>query len=327
MRAAVVQRLEGPDGVEIVDVAEPDGDDGIVVDVVAAGVAFPDVLLARGLYQVRPDPPFTLGVECAGVVRSAPAGTGFAVGDPVVGFGFGCLAERVALPPESTFAKPAGMDYVSAGSFVLNYHTAHVALHRRGGLRSGETVLVHGAGGGLGSAVVQVAAGAGARVLATASTADKRALASRCGATEAFDSSEDWVGAVRATTDGRGVDVVADVVGGDVFDRSIKILAPEGRLLVLGFTSGQIPEVKVNRLLLRNASVVGVGWGALLEVDPSLGEEVAADLERLHRAGYVGPVIDEERSLEEVPDALAALERRTAVGKIAVRIAPEPSPG
>lgn len=325
MRAAVVKRANGPMGVEIMDAPAPEPDGDVVVDVVTAGVAFPDVLLARGSYQVRPDPPFTLGVECAGVVRSAPGHAGLSPGDRVVGFGLGCLAEQVALPTTSTFPMPPGMSFAAAGGFVMNYHTAHVALHRRGGLKRGETVLVHGAGGGLGTAVVQVAKAAGARVLGTASSDEKRDFATRAGADEVMDSTTEWAAAVREATDGRGVDVAADVVGGEVFDESLRLLAPEGRLLTLGFTSGVIPQVKANRLLLANISVVGIAWGSLLDEQPSLGQEIATELDQLFRDGLVDPLVGEEVPLDEVPQALRVLEGRQAEGKIVARIAPDPA--
>jgi NADPH2:quinone reductase len=245
--------------------------------------------------------------------------------DHVVGFGFGCLAEQVVLPARSTFAKPAGIGFTAAGGFVMSHPTAHVALHRRGELRSGETVLVHGAGGGLDSAVVQMAARAGAEVLATASTPQKRDLAARCGAAEVFDSAEGWVAAVRGRTRGRGVDVVADVGGGDVFDASVRVFARQGPLLVLGFTSGQIPGASEPAAAAQRERRRG-RLGALLEDDPLLSEEVAADLDRLHHAGSVAPEIREERPLEESAEALRALEARTVVGKIVARVCPDPVP-
>lgn len=325
MRAAVVKRTDGPMGVRIVDAPALDADDDVLVDVVTAGVAYADVLLARGMYHVRPDPPFTLGLECAGVVRSAPSHARVAPGDHVVGFGFGCLAEQVALPAEQTFALPPGLGFIEAGGFVLNYHTAHVALHRRGRLEAGETVLVHGAGGGLGSAIVQLAAAAGATVLATAGDDDKRDLATRAGAHATFDSSSEWGDAVRESTDGRGVDVVADVVGGEVTTRSLDVLAPQGRLLVLGHTSDTVPAVKTNRVQLGNTSLVGVAWAALASAVPSLTEEVAADLERGCRDGTVAPLVSEEIELDDVTGALRDLEGRQAAGKIVARLAPDPS--
>jgi NADPH:quinone reductase len=325
MRALQVTRLEGPDGLELVDVPEPEGGDAVRIDVVAAGASFPDLLLSRGQYQIKPDPPFVPGVEVAGVVRDAPEGSGVQAGDHVMAFTFGGFAETVLAPAAMTFPVPEGLGFDAAAGFIMNHHTAHFALHRRGRLAEGETVLVHGAAGGVGTAVVQVAKGAGARVIATASTPEKAEVARQAGADEAVLADEGWVQAVRELTGGRGADVIADPVGGDRFDASLRCLAPEGRLLVIGFTSGRIPEVAVNRLLLRNVDVVGVAWGAFLGVDPDLGRAIAEDLDRLVAAGHVRPVVGATYPLEEGAQALRDLEDRAAQGKIVLRVREDPA--
>ncbi|RKH04431.1 NADPH:quinone oxidoreductase family protein [Corallococcus sp. CA053C] len=321
MRALQLQKLTGPEGLVLVDVPEPEAGDGVLIDVVAAGVSFPDLLLTHGQYQMKPEVPFVPGVEVAGVVRSAPAASRLKAGDRVMGFSFtlGGFAEACVVAPELAFPIPAAWSFEQAAGVVMNYHTAHFALHRRGRLQAGETVVVHGAAGGVGTAAVQVAKGAGARVVAVVSDERKAEVAKRAGADVAL-LSKDWQAGVREATDGRGADVVLDPVGGDVFDKSLKVLAPEGRLLVVGFASGQIPSVAVNRLLLRNVSVVGVAWGAFLMQAPELTATIAKDLDALAARGIVHPVVGSVFPLEEGAKALRELESRTAVGKVVLRV-------
>ncbi len=324
MRAVRLERLEGPEGLTQVEVPEPEASDGVLIDVVAAGVSFPDVLLCRGQYQMKPDVPFVPGVEVAGVVRQAPAGSGFQPGERVMAFTMlGGWAEVVAAAPGMTFRVPEGWSFEAAAGTVMNYHTAHFALHRRGRLKAGETVLVHGAAGGVGTASVQVARGAGARVLAVVSSEEKAEVARSAGADQAFLSSGDWVAQVKKATQGRGVDVVMDPVGGDIFDLSLKCLAPEGRLLVVGFAGGRIPEVKVNRLLLKNVDVVGVAWGAFVMQEPAVTAEIAQALAALADKGVVEPVVGQVFPLAQAAEALRALESRQATGKVVLRVRPE----
>lgn len=324
MRALQVTRLDGPRAMELVELPEPAADGAVLVDVAAAGVAFPDLLLTRGRYQMKPELPFTPGVEVAGVVRSAPAGAGVAAGDRVAAFmGLGGFAEVVAVQPSQIVAIPDGLSFAAASGLVMNYHTAHFALHRRGQLRAGEVLLVHGAAGGVGTAAVQLGTAAGARVLATASTPQKAELVRSLGAEQVLATDGDWAAEVRAATGGRGADVIFDPVGGDRFDASVRCLAPEGRLLVIGFAEGRIPTVAVNRLLLRNVSVVGVGWGAFLAVDPTLTATISADLDRLLASGAVAPVVGATFPMEEGAAALEALESRRALGKVVLRVRPD----
>lgn len=323
MRALQLQRLTGPEGLEQVDLAEPEAGDGVLIDVVAAGVSFPDLLLTHGQYQMKPEVPFVPGVEVAGVVRTAPAGARVKAGDRVMGFSFtlGGFAEACVVAPQLAFPIPPAWSFEQAAGVVMNYHTAHFALHRRGQLRAGETVVVHGAAGGVGTAAVQVAKGAGARVVAVVGDARKAEVATRAGADRVL-LAKDWPAGVREATDGRGADVVLDVVGGDVFDKSLKALAPEGRLLVVGFASGQIPSVAVNRLLLRNVSVVGVAWGAFLMQAPELTDTIARDLDALAARGIVNPVVGSVHPLEDGAKALRELESRQAVGKVVLKVKP-----
>jgi NADPH:quinone reductase len=321
MRALQVTELTGPDALELGEVDEPEAGDGVLIDVEAAGVAFPDLLLTRGLYQIKPDPPFVPGAEVAGTVKAAADGSGFSPGDRVMALTFGGFAERAASPPHLTFPVPESFSTEQAAGFVMNYHTAHFALHRRGRLREGETVLVQGAAGGVGTATIQVAKGGGARVIAVVSSDVKEDVARRAGADEVVRSDGDWRGQVKELTGGRGVDVVMDPVGGERFADSLRSLAPEGRLLVVGFAEGEIPTVAVNRLLLRNIDLVGVAWGSFVMDKPDVCREIAEDLERLAAEGVVDPIVDEVHPLEEGARAVRQLEDRGALGKIVLRVA------
>lgn len=315
MRAAQVTELSGPDGVEVVEVDEPAADGALLVDVRAAGVCFPDLLQTRGEYQIKPEPPFTLGTELAGVVRSAPAGSDLRPGDRVAGFVVGgAFAEVAAALPLLTFRLPDALNFAEGAGYVLNYHTAHFALVRRARLREGETLLVHGAGGGTGSAAIQVGKGLGARVVGVVSTDEKERVAREAGADEVVRSDGDW------RSDAGPADVIFDPVGGSRFDESVRALAPEGRLVVIGFTEGSIPSVSVNRLLFRNVSVVGAGWGHFAFERPDYISEVAEDLDRMVAAGCVRPIVGRRYPLADVRSALADLDGRRALGKVVLDI-------
>jgi NADPH2:quinone reductase len=320
MRAAQVVTPTGPSAVEIRDVEEPTpGPDDVLVEVHRVGISFPDLLLSKGEYQLRPEPPFTLGVDFAGTVVSGPSG--FSPGDRVAGvLPHGGAAERVAVPAMFTFRLPDATSYDAGAAIPMNYLTAHFALAERGGLRSGETVLVHGAAGGVGTATLQVARGMGARTIAVVSTEEKAEVARRAGADDVvlLDGFRD---AVAALTGGRGVDVVLDVVGGDVFTDSLRSLAPQGRLLVVGFAAGQgIPEVKVNRLLLNNVDVRGVGWGAYAMVRPGYMAALWTALLPMLESGVIDPPIGATYAFEDFGRALADLEGRRVLGKAVVRV-------
>ncbi|MGL4175411.1 MAG: NADPH:quinone oxidoreductase family protein [Dermatophilaceae bacterium] len=323
MRAAQVTRLDGPEAIEVVDRPDPHPDGSrVVIDVAAAGVSFPDVLLTRGRYQERPDLPFVPGSEVAGTVRSAPPGSGFETGQRVVGMPMtGGFASVVALDPAMVFSLPDRMTFEQGATLPLNYLTGHFALRERARLAPGETVLVHGAGGGVGTAAVQLAAAWDARVVGVVSSEAKADAARRAGAHEVL-LADGFREEVARLTAGRGVDVVVDPVGGDRFTESLRSLAPGGRLLVVGFTGGAIPEVKVNRLLLANLSVVGVGWGAWWSRPTGPGAAYLRrqwdDLAPLLQSGAVDPVIGQVHALDDVATALTALEQRRAVGKVLV---------
>jgi NADPH2:quinone reductase len=282
------------------------------------GISWPDLLQTKGEYQLKPELPFQLGVDFAGVVRSAPDASDLAEGDRVACvLPYGGGADLVALGPDSVFPLPDELSFEQGAAVPMNYLTAHFALVTRARLERGETVLVHGAAGGLGSASVQVAKGLHARVIAVVSTEEKAAVAKAAGADEAvlIDGFRD---AVASLTEGRGVDVVVDVVGGDLMTDSLRSLAPLGRLLVLGFTAGAIPEVKVNRLLLNNVDVRGVGWGAFAMVRPGFMRAQWEALLPMVESGAIDPPIGRTYPLESVGEALADMEARRTLGKSVV---------
>jgi NADPH2:quinone reductase len=312
MRAVRVTELAGPASLELAEIEEPLAEAGsLLLDVKAAGVAFPDLLLSRGQYQLKPDPPFTLGTELAGIVRTAPDGSGFAAGDRVMAMTMlGAFAEVATALPALTFQLPDELDFAQGAGYVMNYHTAHFALVRRAELRAGETLLVHGAGGGVGTAAIQVGKGLGARVVGVVSSDEKERVAREAGADEVVRSDGDW------RKEAGPADVIFDPVGGSRFDESVRALATEGRLVVIGFTEGSIPSVAVNRLLFRNVSVVGAAWGAFAFERPEYVREVDEDLRRMVAAGHVRPLIGKRYPLERVRDALEDLDGRRAVGKI-----------
>ncbi|HET7350497.1 MAG TPA: NADPH:quinone oxidoreductase family protein [Marmoricola sp.] len=321
MRAVQVVRLEGPSGVDVVDVPEPTASEGqVLVDVRAVGVSFPDLLLSAGQYQLKPEPPFQLGVDFAGVVRSAPESSGFTAGDRVACvLPYGGGADVVALDPESVFPLPDAMTFEQGAALPMNYLTAQFALATRGGLQEGETVLVHGAAGGVGTATIQVAKGYGARVIAVVSTEQKGEVARKAGADEVVlvDGFRD---AVKELTGGEGVDVVMDVVGGGLMTDSLRSLGTQGRLLVVGFTAGEIPQVKVNRLLLNNVDVRGVGWGAYAMVRPGYMRQQWEALLPMMESGVIDPPIGATYPLEQFGRALQDLEDRKTLGKSVVTL-------
>ncbi|HXB89241.1 NADPH:quinone oxidoreductase family protein [Mycobacterium sp.] len=321
MRAAQLTRLDGPDAVEVGEIDEPTGD-GVVVDVHAAGAAFPDALLTRGLYQYKPDPPFVLGGEIAGVVRSAPDGVHVRPGDRVVGLTMltGGMAEVAVVAPDRVFKLPDNVSFTAGAGLLFNDLTMYFALIGRGRLQSGETVLVHGAAGGIGTSTLRLATALGAsRVIAVVSTPDKGEIATAAGATDVV-LADGFKDTVKELTDGRGVDMVVDPVGGDRFTDSLRSLTPGGRLLVIGFTGGDIPIVKVNRLLLNNIDVVGVGWGAWAGTHPGALSEQWAAVEQLLASGRLAPPEPVVYPLDEAAAAIASLENRTAKGKVVLRI-------
>lgn len=322
MRAAQITRLDGPAAVEVGHVDEPSPGEGqVLIDVHAAGVSFPEVLQTRGLYQLKPPLPFVPGSEVAGVVASAPPDSGLSVGDRVAAFAMlGGFSERVVASVDMVFHLPEALSYEQGAALPLNYLTAHFALLRRGGLVEGESVLVHGAAGGVGTASIQAAKAFGAgQVIGITSTDAKARVALDAGADEAV-SAEGFKDAVKDLTDGRGVDIVVDPVGGDRFTDSLRSLAPHGRLLVIGFTAGEIPTVRVNRLLLNNVDVRGVGWGGYVLTQPGYVAAQWAELVPQIESGALIAPIGATYPLESVADALRAMDERKATGKIVLTL-------
>lgn len=323
MRAVQVTQTSGPSGVEIREVPDATAGPGeVLVRVHSVGVAFPDLLLSKGQYQLKPEVPFTLGVDVAGTVEALGDGVdGFALGQRVAGvMPHGGAAELVALPADSVFPLPDHVSYDEGAALPMNYLTAQFTLGERADLRESETVLVHGGAGGVGTATIQVAKGMGASAIAVVSTEEKRQVALDAGADHAvlIDGFRDEVTRI---TDGVGVDVVVDVVGGDAFTDSLRVLAPQGRLMVVGFAAGQgIPEVKVNRLLLNNVDVRGVGWGAYAMVRPGFMHRQWAELVPMLSSGVVRPPIGATYPVEEFTRALEDMEARRATGKLVVRL-------
>ena len=324
MRALRVHQLGEP--IEVLKLDEvpipTPGSDEVVIRIEASALNFPDALMCRGGYQERPELPFVPGFEMAGVVHQVgDSVVNVAPGDRVIGspkLGMGCLAEY-SVAVGSQLALIGDMPFDAAAALRTTYYTSHVALHRRARLQPGETVLVHAGAGGVGSAAIQLAKAHGCRVIATAGGADKVAVCRSLGADLAIDyRSQDFVAIVKEFTDGEGADVIYDPVGGDTFDQSTKVIAWEGRILIVGFTSGRIAESKTNHVLVKNYSVVGVHWATYARRDPAEDIRVHADLMRLYANGLIDPLVSEIVPLVDAPQALTRLINRGTVGKIVV---------
>ncbi len=330
MRAVQIVNLSGPDSaLRLGDITEPDSPpqhmltpgSGVLVEVHAAGVSFPEVLQTRGEYQLKPPLPFVPGSEIAGIVREAPAGASVAEGDRVAAFcALGGFAELAVTPEFLTFGLASQLDYAQGAGLILNYHTAYFALVLRGRLTAGETVLVHGAAGGVGTAALQVARGLGARTIAVVSSDAKQLIAEQAGADAVVRSDGPWRDEARELADGSGVHLVLDPVGGDRFTDSLRSLREGGRVVVVGFTGGSIPEVKVNRLLLGNTEVIGAGWGAYALSRPELCREIDLALRPLIESGAVSPIVGARFPLERAADALREIDERRATGKVVLDV-------
>jgi len=328
MKAVQIARLTGPDeALEWVELPEPGASHmltpgrGVVIDVAAAGVSFPEVLQTRGEYQLKPPLPFVPGSEVAGIVRSAPEGAAVGAGDRVAACCLlGGMAEVAVAPEFLSFALPEALDFAQGAGLVLNYHTAYFSLKLRGRLQEGETVLVHGAAGGVGVAALQVARGLGARTIAVVSSEQKERVAREAGADEVLRSDAAWKDEAKELSGG-GVDLVLDPVGGDRFLDSLRSLGEGGRLVVVGFTGGSIPEVKVNRLLLNNTEVVGAGWGAYVMGKPELNIEIGAAIDDLIERGFIDPIVGARFAPEQAAEALKLIDERGATGKVVLEFA------
>ncbi|WP_152349019.1 NADPH:quinone oxidoreductase family protein [Brevibacterium sp. CFH 10365] len=321
MRAMQLRATDGPGSLELRDVETPTPGPGeVLIDVAYAGVTFPELLQSRGQYQMRPALPYTMGSEVSGLVGELGEGvTGLSVGDRVVGVAnTGAYAESVAVPAASVLPLPETVSLTDGAGMPMNLLTADFALRVRGRLEPGQTVLIHGAAGGLGSALVQIARAYGGEVVGVVSTEEKAETVRSLGASHVVFAGE-FKDAVKDLFP-EGVDLVADPVGGDRFTDSLRTLKTFGTLLVLGFTAGSIPEVKVNRLLLGNISVAGVGWGAALAGRPDM---VAAQWDTLWpylASGALDPVVHTVLPLERAQEALELIDSRSVRGKVVLEV-------
>jgi NADPH2:quinone reductase len=326
VQAVQISELTGPDAIAVVDVPEPQPEhmltpgEGVLISVQAAGVSFPDVLQTRGLYQLKPDLPFVPGSEVAGTVLQAPAGSGLSEGERVMAFTvLGGMAERAVAPAYLTFPLADSLSFAQGASVILNYHTVYFALKLRGRLLPGEQVLVHGAAGGVGTAALQVAKALGAATIAVVSSDEKERVAREAGADHVVRSDGAWREQASELSGG-GVDVVLDPVGGDRFTDSLRSLKEGGRALVVGFTGGSIPEVKVNRLLLRNIEVVGAGWGAYVMGHPARNAAIGEAICQMIDAGQVKPIVSASYPLAQAREAFRLIDERRALGKVVLTV-------
>lgn len=321
MRAVQVTSTDGPRAVQVADVPAPTDQDGLVlVEVRAAGVTFPDVLLTRGTYQDRPPYPFIPGLEAAGVVLRTPESSGLRTGDRVAALPMmGGFAEQVAVPVDQVFPLPDHVSFETGAALPVNYLTVEFGLNRRAGLQKDETVLVHGAAGGVGTAAIQYAKMRGATVIAVVSSEEKADVALAAGAHHAVYADR-FVAAARELTDGRGVDIVLDPVGGERFADSLRALAADGRLVVVGFAAGEIPSVRVNRLLFANIGVIGAAWGEYAMARPGFVQRQWKELLPGIEAGVLAPPIGKLFPLADAGEAMASMEERRAVGRAVLQI-------
>jgi NADPH:quinone reductase len=323
MRAWQVRELGEPrDVLTLAEIPDPEPGPGqVLVRVLGAATNFPDVLMCRGGYQVRPPLPYTPGVElCGEVVTAGPGVTGFAPGDRIIGGPArpsGAFAELALMNAATILPAPDGLDDAEAAAFFITYQTGWFGLHRRARLAAGETLLVQAAAGGVGSGAVQLGKAAGPRVIGVVGGAQKAEAARALGADVVVDRhAQDFVEVVKEVTGGRGADVVYDPVGGESYTRSTKCIAFEGRILVIGFASGQIPTAALNHALIKNYSIVGLHWGLYQSKNPRLIKDCHAELTKLVAEGAIKPLVSERLGLEEVAAGLQRLADGDTVGRI-----------
>jgi NADPH2:quinone reductase len=323
MKAWQVTELGEPHEVlalnEVPDLAP--GPDQVVVRVLAAAANFPDVLLCRGTYQIKPELPFTPGAElCGEVVATGGGVSDFAVGDRVLGnpeLPHGGFAEFAVMSQHTTFQAPPVLDHAEAASLQIGYQTGWFGLHRRAGIQAGETLLVHAAAGGVGSAAIQLGKAAGARVIGVVGGPEKAEYARRLGADVVIDRrDQDFVEVVKDETGGRGADVVYDPVGGETYQRSTKCIAFEGRIVVVGFAGGEIQSTALNHALVKNYSILGLHWGLYNAKDPGSVQQCHGELTRLAEKGLIKPLVSERLALADVSDAMQRLADGSTVGRL-----------
>lgn len=311
------------DVLKLEEVADPEPPDaGVVLEVAAAHVNFFDILAIAGNYQVKVPPPFVPGSEAAGTVIAAGSKSRFAVGDRLIGTNIaGAFAQKMIVPDGGCFRVPEGMDDAKAAAYLISYQTSYFALAYRASLQAGETVLVHGGAGGVGTAAIQIGKALGATVIATARSPDKLEVCRTAGAAHVIDHrNADFVTEVKKLTGGRGADIIYDPVGGDVFDKSTKCIAWEGRLVVIGFASGRIPQIQANRILLKNVSVVGLNWGGYQMRNPKKIATAHEALGAMFAKNEVDPVVYGDYGLDDLPNAMKAIENRQSHGNVVVRM-------
>jgi NADPH2:quinone reductase len=324
MRAWQVERLGEP--IEVMSLREVEvpsiGPDEVLVKARTIAINFPDVLLARGEYQVKPDLPFTPGLELCGEIVEVGANVShLTVGQRVIASRIGLLAEFSVLDARLVFPAPAALTDEEASALFIGHQTGYFGLHRRARLQAGETLLVHAAAGGVGTAAVQLGKAAGARVIGVVGSAAKIEVAKRAGADHVIDrSADDFVAVVNDLTAGGGADVVYDPVGGEVFERSTKCIAFEGRIIVVGFASGAIGVARANHALVKNYGILGLHWGLYATKAPQLVVEAHSELTRMADAGTVKPIIGEVLPFEQAPTAIQRLSEGSTIGRLVVTI-------
>ncbi len=325
MKAWQVKRLADPEeALEIAEIEKPKLEEGsVIIKVEAAALNFFDILLCQGKYQEKPPIPFTPGAEISGVIEEVHPNSSFKVGQRVLAqpkLPNGGLAQYVAAEEENVYEIADSMSFNEAAAMFITYQTTYYALHYRAQLKPGEVLLVHAGAGGVGSAAIQLGKAAGAKVIATAGGPEKTKVCRELGADVVIDyRSEDFVDIVKKETNGRGADVIYDPVGADVFDKSRKCIAFDGRLLVIGFAGGRIPEAPANHALVKNYSIVGVHWGYFKRLYPEGVVEIHEKLMKLYEEGKIKPLIYDEFAFEQVPEALNMLGSRKTYGKLIVK--------
>lgn len=321
MRALLCKEHGLPDKLVLAtDVEEPTAGPGeVVIDVKAAGLNFPDVLIIQGKYQFQPEMPFSPGGECAGVILSVGEGVSrYKVGDKVIAMtGSGAFRDQVTTSEHAVMPMPEGLDFTQAAGVAMTYFTSYHALKQRANLQPGETLLVLGAAGGVGSTAVELGKHMGAKVIAAASSEEKLAMCRDLGADETINYSEqDLKGAIKELTGGKGVDVVYDPVGGDYAEPALRGMAWNGRYLVIGFASGPIPEPPLNLTLLKGSSIVGVFWGRFIGEEPEVHQQNIRELWSLFAEGKLKPAINDVFPLEDYEKAYEVMMGRKARGKV-----------
>lgn len=322
MKAIVCKKFGPPSSLAFEEVAPlTPKEKEVLVEVKACGVNFPDTLIIQGLYQFKPELPFTPGSDISGVVKEVGQGvTHVKIGDEVFGFVInGGFAQEVIVPKNACFLKPPQMNFPIAASFMMAYGTSYHALKDRGNLQEGETLVVLGASGGVGLAAVELGKLMGAKVIAAASSTDKLALCKKYGADETIDySKENLKERIKELTEGRGADVIYDPVGGDYSESAIRGMAWEGRYLIVGFAAGEIPKIPLNLTLLKGCAIVGVFWGSFAMKTPKKNMQNTMQLMQWYGEGKLKPHIHTIYQLAEAPKALEEMMNRKVMGKVVI---------